>query len=153
MTSYLEIARRYEDFYNEFRRYLWPYNVLEDLANVETGIYTAFTDVDKLKAYIERLKSPIKVLLKDTEDEKLKKTFDSLYKIISELTNDNIYAYLRRVEEVNPGEDKQIKSINTKDEQEHEQEESESVQRSRATASYPRNTGNRDESVQVPERS
>ena len=99
----------YEKFYNQFRLYLWPFNTVEDLANLETTIYTAFFDPAKLKRELERLRIPIKEAVEDNNDKELDKLYKKLVEMANDIEPNLIFHSLNRVEEVNPDEDKQIK--------------------------------------------
>jgi len=98
----------YEKFYNSMRRYLWPFSVLQELAEVETNIYSAFIDISKLKVDFSKLYSSIKDALK--EDAELKKYANKLDNLVN---NQDTATYFRllRVNEVNPEKSKQLKSI------------------------------------------
>lgn len=115
MTSAQDLRNQYEKFYAEFRNYLWPYEVLEDLAEFEVDIYSAFFDVEKLKRDFEKLRKPVLNVNKDFEDAYILKTYDNFSNIIDQIEPDHIYQSIGRVEEVHPDEDKQIKSEELED--------------------------------------
>ena len=123
-VSAQDFRNAYETFYDKFRNYLWPYNVLEDLANVEVDIYTDFFDKDHLQRGLSRLNKSIHDAVKDYEDEDLQKSYDKIVKLLDETDPEQMFYQLDRVEEVNPGEDKQIKS----EPEESSEEDSESKQ-------------------------
>lgn len=114
MKSAREFRNVYERFYDCMRNYLWPYNVLEDLADVEVQIYTAFIDRDQLKRAFDKLSIAIRELRK--EDKYLDKTYKELQEVIDD-PDTEMYADLSRVEEVHPDADKQIKSEEETDEE------------------------------------
>ena len=98
----------YEKLYAEIRNYLWSYDTLKDLAQLEQDIYSAFIDRESLERDFYKLKSSIKEVL--DEDELLKKQMDALEELI-ELEDSQLYARLPGVAEVNPGNNKVIRTI------------------------------------------
>ena len=115
MTSAQDLRNQYEKFYAEFRKYLWPYNVLEDLAEFEVDIYSAFFDIEKLKRDFGKLRKPVLDVNKDFDDTYILKIYDSFNSIIDQIEPDHIYQSIGRVEEVHPDEDKQIKPAEPED--------------------------------------
>lgn len=112
-VSSQDLRNEYVKFYNEVRRYLWPFQVLKDLAEIETNIYSAFMDVDKLRVDFAKLRKAMKDVLKDdkplsTEVEKMQNLLDS--------DNPGSYFRLPRVNEVNPENDKRLKIDDEKEE-------------------------------------
>lgn len=120
ITSAQDFRNLYERFYAEFCCYLWPYHVLEDLANLEVEIYTAFFDVDKLKRYLEKLRRPVDEVVKEFEDERLKDLYDKIVDLANKVDANQIVQQISRVEEVNPDEDKQINPEEEQDDSESE---------------------------------
>ena len=102
----------YEKFYNSMRRYLWPFSVLRELAEVETNIYSAFIDMPKLKVDFDKLYSSMKDTLK--EDAELRKYVSKLSSLLDNQDATN-YFKLFRVNEVNPEKPKQLKSISNEE--------------------------------------
>ena len=98
----------YERFYDCMRMYLWPYSVLDDLANVEVDIYDTFIDIEKLQHDFGKLKIGIKDAC--SKDPRLEKVCNKLDELIN-IQEPNFYARLRKVEEVNPQNAKQIRTI------------------------------------------
>lgn len=109
-----ELRNAYIKFYDAMRSYLWSYETLENLANAEVGIYTAFTDVSKLQFYLDKLWSDIKEVCKD--DEVLRTTYQHLRDIVDPV-DITIYAKLPKVQEVDPSKDKILKSVDNDDEE------------------------------------
>lgn len=119
MISSQDFRNSYEDFYRDLREYLWPYSVLEELAEVEVDIFTSFIDFEKLQKDFKKLSQSIKEAL--AEDELLSKSYANLSKLIeNEYEPNDQYLIIQRVEEVNPDEDKQIR---TKPEENEDSEE------------------------------
>lgn len=114
MISSQDFRNKYEPFYDAMRLYLWPYDVLEVLANVEVEIYTDFIDRDKLLSDFNKLKNMIRETL--NEDENLQKACTDLEEVINDETSDSYYL-INRVNEINPEIDKVLKQ-NDKEEDE-----------------------------------
>ena len=115
-VSSQDFRNTYEKLYNEIRKYLWPFSVLQELSDVEVDIYSAFIDVKKLRLDFDKLRASMKDVLKD--DEQLSKYVN---KIINMLDDEDVGSYLRlpRVNETDPNKPKQIKTI--PDDKEEEQ--------------------------------
>lgn len=109
-----EFQNQYEKFYVQMRMYLWPYEVLKNLADVETDIYSAFIDIDKLKQHFDKLRSGVKEICK--EDDNFRIEFNNLSELV-DTKEPKFYARLFEVGEVNPENDKQIRTIPRKDEE------------------------------------
>lgn len=114
VTQY-DLRHAYEQFYERVRNYLWPYQVIEDLADVEVQIYTAFGDIDELRKKLSGLYSSFKEAFED--DEKFKKSYDSLKQLVDSFEYNS--HSLTRVDETDSNKDK----ILTVDKEEEEEEE------------------------------
>lgn len=112
-----DFRNQYEKFYVQMRMYLWPYEVLKNLADVEVDIYSAFIDIDKLKQHFDKLRTGVREVYKD--DGNFRIEFDKLEKLI-DTEEPQFYARLAEVEEVNPENDKQIRTIPREDDEEDE---------------------------------
>ena len=103
-----DFRNAYEKFYNEFRKYLWPYEVLEVLADIEVNIYSSFIDMDKLRIDFAKLRKSMKDVIND--DEFLAKFTNKIQKLLDD-KDAGSYLRLPRVNEVNPENDKVIKTF------------------------------------------
>ena len=104
----------YERFYNEFRRYLWPYSVLVNLADLECDIYSAFLNLPKLKTDFARLNSVTRQIRSD--DVAFGKVYRELENLINETTS-NSYMLINRVAEINPQNSKILNLANNEEEE------------------------------------
>lgn len=120
IISAQDLRNAYEKFYTKFREYLWPFGLLENLANAEVEIYTAFPDKTIIELNLSKLRSAIADASKDYKDEELQSEFDALVDLVEELDTETTYHIIQKVEEVNPDEDKQIKSTVEEDNSEGE---------------------------------
>lgn len=112
-----DFRNAYEKFYARMRNYLWPYSTLQYLADIEVNIYSSFVDIEKFKNDLNKLYSAIREVCVD--DEKLSKAYKDLEKLT--LVDDPSYYYsLYKVEEVNPENEKQIRTIPEEEEEEDE---------------------------------
>lgn len=121
IISSQDFRNTYQKFYNDVRQYLWPYNVIEEIATVQDDIFTAFIDIEQLRNDFRKLYKSIKEAI--DEDEFLNKSYKELSELI-ENEYENPYLKISRVEEVNPDEDKQIRTIPEEDEEDSELNES-----------------------------
>ena len=99
----------YEKLYDQVRNYLWPYQVLEVLADVETDIYNAFIDTDKLRIDFEKLKKAMKDVLID--DPPLQKYVTKMTDLLNESVETTVFLGIPRVNESNPENFKIIKTL------------------------------------------
>ena len=104
----------YEKFYNAIRQYLWPFEVLKELSEVENDIYAAFVDVDKLRIDFAKLRKSMKDTLK--EDEELSKYTNMISEYIED-KDAGSYFRLPRVNEVDPEKPKSINTIPDEEEE------------------------------------
>lgn len=106
MISSQDYRNKYEPFYNEMRYYLWPYDVLEILGNLEVEIYTDFPDKDRLLQLFNKLRAQIRETM--DEDDELRKAFVNLEKVITSEEEDGYYL-ISRVAEKNQEKDKVLR--------------------------------------------
>ncbi len=94
--------------------YLWPYDTLKELAEVEYNIYSAFIDQDKLLSNITKLKSFTKEVCKDD-----KELLSYLNDLVDMLNTPDAHIYMRipQVAEVNPLDAKQLRTVPEKGEE------------------------------------
>lgn len=88
MVSSADIRNAYIQLYSELRRYVWPYETVELIADLEIAAYTAVPDMAELSTALRSLHS--ECIEECREDEELAQAFDSLDK----LTSDNPQPYL-----------------------------------------------------------
>lgn len=96
----------YEKLYASTRNYLWPYEVLEQLALLEVNIYSAFLDMNAIDAIFSKLESSMKDVAK--EDEELRENLSAIRNLIN-VKNPVFYHKLVRVSEANPEVIKSLK--------------------------------------------
>ena len=116
MLASRDFQNKYEKFYDGMRQYLWPYDVLEQLAEVEVDIYSAFIDRGKLQQDFAKLQKSIKDALED--DEYFRKVTSDLGDLVNDNDFDSYYA-LKQVGEVNP---ETVKTLKFEDKSNREQE-------------------------------
>lgn len=105
-VSSQDFRNTYVKLYNDIRRYLWPYDVLEILSDIEVNIYSAFIDIKKLQVDFAKLRKAMQDTLK--EDKLLEGYVDKMQKLLDDETAGS-YLRLPRVNEVNPENMKQLK--------------------------------------------
>ena len=62
------LQQKYNALYVELRRYLWDFEVVETIADLEVAIYTAFPDMDAIKQCIYDLTRYIADATEDDEE-------------------------------------------------------------------------------------
>ena len=101
-----DFRNKYEKLYIQLRRYLWPYDVLKQIADLEIDIYAAFIDLDKIAADCTKLYSSIKEVCK--EDQLVADAYNAVVDLVN--TEDpTVYCRLPKVTEVRPQNMKQLK--------------------------------------------
>lgn len=94
MIQLQDITRKYVKFYTAMREYVWPFDTVQDLAELEISIYNRFPDTEDIKKRLNLLYMDIRDTLK--EDEDLQKTYN---KLKESLDSSTIYADLYSVKE------------------------------------------------------
>lgn len=107
MITTNDLQRFYVDMYRQIREYLWPFRIVEALADLEIACYKAFPDIDEVKQCFRRLSSEIKFQADKEENEDLLKSIDKFQKFLDDEDNmDGVYSKLNSVREVKDNEDK-----------------------------------------------
>lgn len=87
-----DIQVKYQKLYNFLMQYLWEFNVVEDLANLEIACYQRFPDQDEmlkcLKKLNNRIKSTYSELSEDDEPE-FEAAYDALESAIENYDSEN----------------------------------------------------------------
>lgn len=96
MISAAQIESAYNDLYKQFRKYIWDFDTVLVLAELETACYTAFADLDKLRKLLKELHKITKDVVK--EDEDFKAAFDAFEELIKE--DSDVYVKLNVLREV-----------------------------------------------------
>lgn len=93
-SNQLQLA--YVDLYAQLREYIWTFDVLVLIGNLEIEIFNRFPNISKVKSALDRLKVTIQSTI--NEDDLLKESIDNMYTILSD--SDTIYADLPEVQVV-----------------------------------------------------
>lgn len=100
MTNIQSIRNDYQHLYIDIAQYIWPFEFLELLATLEAIIYTAFPDVEQLKAVFDKVSKYVRSEL-DPNDDENKSIFKSLNAMQEELDScETIYHMIGNVNEV-----------------------------------------------------
>lgn len=67
----------YNDLYTQLRNYIWDYETVVKIADLEVASYKAFPDIDNIRRAYERLRSDAQTSDVWTDDDKLQKAFDA----------------------------------------------------------------------------
>lgn len=96
MLNYAELQTCYVDLYTELRKYIWDFQTVEKLANLEISVYRTFPDVEEVRKHLTSLTQDVKHVF--SEDEALKNAVDKFTEVLDSV--DSIYAKLNQVTEV-----------------------------------------------------
>lgn len=109
MITATELQQSYINLYKQLRDYLWPFNIIELIAELEVECYSSFPQVNKLRNIFNRLKREIfsEYISDDAEYDMLKTAFTKFDSTLSEAKDfQDIYTKLPSVREVTPLENK-----------------------------------------------
>ena len=96
MISSVVIQTQYQKLYSALREYLWPFDTVELIADLEIACYQAFPAIEDVKSRISNLRREISSVLKD--DEELSTQFDEFEEMLN--GQDTVYLTLNKVKEV-----------------------------------------------------
>lgn len=100
MLSYTELQSAYVDLYIQLRKYIWDFNTVEHIADLEIEVYRIFPSISDVSNAFNKLDSDIKFIVSDDDDFKSK--LDAFRDILNtEVDNaSDFYAKLNQVREV-----------------------------------------------------
>lgn len=88
----------YNKLYVQLRKYIWSFEAVNAIADLEIECYKSFADLLSVKRHLDNLSLFARDLFKDDED--LKKAFDAIYDIIE--NEEETYVKLLAVKEEVP---------------------------------------------------
>lgn len=109
MITATELQQSYINLYRQLREYLWPFNIVELIAELEIECYSSFPQVSRLRNLFSRLKREIfsDYISDDDEYDTLRNVFDKFDATLTDAKDfHDIYAKLPSVREVTQLEDK-----------------------------------------------
>ncbi len=68
MLSSNDLQSVYIKLYKNLRNYIWDFQIVEMIANLEISVYKVFPDVNEIRNNLISLKNNIKDVLSDDED-------------------------------------------------------------------------------------
>lgn len=96
MSSSKQIQNEYINMYTYLRNYIWGFDTVERLANLEIAVYSSFPDIDEIKSIFNTLYVDVKDVL--DEDEELAEAVNSFKELIESIEGD-FYLKLDKVQE------------------------------------------------------
>ena len=136
-----DIQVKYQKLYRFLMQYLWQYNVVEDLANLEIACYQRFPDKEEMLRCLKKLNNGIKSTyneLSDDEEPEFEAAYDALEAAIEDYDSENasvdvfvVSPPVEAMELLNDSDDKKkfkIGDIEKKDESEENEDESEEAE-------------------------
>jgi hypothetical protein len=100
-----DISYAYVKLYRELRNYIWPYETVEHIAELEIAVHNRFPNLQDVRTYFNLLCQDIN--RSDIEDEDLDRAIEQFRSYI-ESDDSTVYAILPKTEEVYPNENKEI---------------------------------------------
>lgn len=98
MTSSKQLQNAYVNLYRELRNYIWGFDTVQAIANLEIEVYSAFPDVSKIQSSFNTLCIDIRSVV--DEDEDLAEAVESFKDMLSACSDDKFYVKLAQVQEV-----------------------------------------------------
>ena len=98
MITAISLQNLYNDLYTSLRKYIWDFDIVETIANLEIETYKSFPDMQLLIKYLINLKRRIADTSILNEDEELKDHIDAFKSALDE--NADIYANLETFKKV-----------------------------------------------------
>lgn len=96
MISSAIIQREYNRLYREIRKYIWGFQAVEALADLEISVYRRIPDMFEIQVKLDAFRQYTKEL--EDEDENLVKAIDRLQDLLNE--DEEAYAKIYEVSEV-----------------------------------------------------
>ena len=96
MVSAKKLQNQYIKLYEQFRKYLWPFETVRYIAELEETVYKRFPDINYIRNVLRFLESDMRGELKD--DEEFKTEFDKMVDIANSSTE--VFAKLKKYSEV-----------------------------------------------------
>lgn len=87
MINSVRLQDAYINLYSELRKYIWRFDIVELIADLEVAVFTRFQNINRVNELITKLYSEIKDLI--TEDDDLNESFNKFFDIIQEA--DTVY--------------------------------------------------------------
>lgn len=100
-----DISYAYVKLYRELRNYIWPYETVEHIAELEIAVHNRFPNLQDVRTYFNLLRQDIN--RSNIDDEDLDKAVEQFESYI-ESDDNTVYATLPKTEEVYPSENKEI---------------------------------------------
>lgn len=82
MTSSVIIQNKYISLYKLLRNYLWNFQTVEDIAELEMECFRALPDVGRIKIKLNAVSNAAIYVIRD--DDKLKECLDSFYELLND---------------------------------------------------------------------
>jgi hypothetical protein len=80
MIQQTQIQAVYNDLYEQISKYIWPFNTIEILADLEIAVYTAFPDLSKISRLLKSLEIDLKKAAED--DSELQEAIDAFNELL-----------------------------------------------------------------------
>lgn len=97
MISMNDLETSYIHMYKDLRNYIWGFDTVETLADLEIATFSRFPDLEKVSNLFNKLYQDIREIC--AEDEDLNNSVEKFRTLIE--SDDSCYCTLTRVKEVN----------------------------------------------------
>lgn len=99
MITATNLQSAYNALYKEVRRYIWDFETVSALADLEVETYQAFPDMEQLSKKFATFKRYVDATNVLRDDEDVKKAFDKFEELIND-KDIELYANLKTFQEV-----------------------------------------------------
>lgn len=98
MITATSLQSEYNKLYVEFRNYIWNFDIIEALADLETEVFQTFPDIEAVKSKFRHLKQQVSYTDVLETDEDLAGVFNDFEESIEAI--DGLYANLKSFKKV-----------------------------------------------------
>lgn len=88
----------YNKLYAQFRNYVWEFDIIESLVDLEVEVYQTFPDIDSIKSKYKKLKQEVSYTGAFQYYDELKEVFDAFEESVDDA--DGLYANIKSFKEV-----------------------------------------------------
>lgn len=93
MLSAKQIQNSYIKLYKQLREYIWPYEVVKDIANLEISCFQTFPSLDDIKLNLSKLKQKCLRYLDIDDDQLVLEEFDDMSELLD--SEDTLFAKIQ----------------------------------------------------------
>lgn len=98
MISAKELQKAYNTLYKCIREYIWDFETVSVLVDLEVETYKTFPDIQLVSKHLKQLEQIVRYTDVYKDDDELKSAFDAFNELVD--TDDEVYSALKTFKEV-----------------------------------------------------